>query len=119
MTVREAHEWWAWVVVVANGLAGAWALAAHWVPVLRHRSLWWFTTAAQLAIFVQVILGVVMVGAQGIEVDEFHMFYGFVSIIAVGIVYSYRQQMAPQRFLLYGGGGLFLMGLSIRAMFLA
>ena len=119
MTVLDAHVWWAWVVVVANGVAGAWALAAHRLEPLRHRSLWWFTTAAQLSIFVQVVLGVVMVGAQGYEVDEFHMFYGFISIIAVGIVYSYRQQVWPHRFLLYGGGGLFLMGLSIRAMLLA
>lgn len=119
MSVSDVHEWWAWVVVVGNGLAGAWALGAHWLEPLRHRSLWWFTTAAELAIFVQVVLGVVMVSAQGIEVDQFHQFYGFVSIIAVGIVYSYRQQLRTQRYLLYGGGGLFLMGLGIRAMFLA
>jgi hypothetical protein len=44
------------------------------------------------------------------------MFYGFVAIIVVGLVYSYRQQMEPYRYLLYGFGGLFLMGLGIRAM---
>lgn len=118
MSVLEVHGWWAWVVVVSNGLAGAWALAAHWQAVLRGRPLWWFVTAAQLSIFVQVVLGVVLVGAQDYEVEQFHMFYGFVSLMAVGIIYSYRQQVWPHRFLLYGGGGLFLMGLSIRAMLL-
>ena len=37
-------------------------------------------------------------------------------ILAVGIIYSYRAQLAPHRYLLYGLGGLFLMGLGIRAM---
>jgi hypothetical protein len=47
---------------------------------------------------------------------KFHMFYGFVAIIAVAIIYSYRAQMRHRLYLLYGLGGLFLMGLGIRAM---
>lgn len=64
----------------------------------------------------QVGLGVAVQSVDGIEPAQFHMFYGFVAIIAVGIIYSYRQQMERHRYLLYGGGGLFLMGLGIRAM---
>ena len=60
--------------------------------------------------------GVGMVAGQGIEAPKFHMFYGFVAIIAVGIIYSYRQQMEKHRYLLYGLGSLFIMGLGIRAM---
>ena len=37
---------------------------------------------------------------------------------SVAIVYSYRAQLRAQRYLLYGFGGLFLMGLGIRAMVL-
>ena len=44
------------------------------------------------------------------------MFYGFVAIIAVGIIYSYRVQMRDRLYLLYGLGGLFVMGLGIRAL---
>ena len=44
------------------------------------------------------------------------MFYGFVAIIAIGIIYSYRHQLSDRRYALYGGGGLFIMGLGIRAM---
>jgi hypothetical protein len=44
------------------------------------------------------------------------MFYGFLGIIAVGILYSYRPQVQQWRYLLYGFGGLFIMGLGIRAM---
>ena len=112
----EIHQTWAWFVIISNGLAGVWALAAHkWEP-LRTRALWWFTIAAELTVFVQVILGVALVAGQGMKAPKFHMFYGFVAIIAVAIIYSYRQQMAKHKYLLYGFGGLFIMGLGIRAM---
>ncbi|HET7651506.1 MAG TPA: hypothetical protein VFK42_00620 [Acidimicrobiales bacterium] len=71
----------------------------------------------ELSVFVQVGLGVGMVAGQKLEAPQFHMFYGFVAIIAVGIIYSYRNQIARQYlYLLYGGGGLFIMGLGIRAL---
>ncbi len=115
-SLRDLHVGWAWVVVIGNGLAGLWAGAAHWLPSLRTRALWWFTLFVELAVFVQVGLGVGMVAGQGIQVAEFHMFYGFVAIIAVGILYSYRQQLRNRLYLLYGFGGLFVMGLGIRAL---
>jgi hypothetical protein len=114
----DLHVGFAWFVVIGNGLAGLWALGAHWLEALRTRALWWFTVAAEISIFIQVALGVAVQQRDAIEPAEFHMFYGFVAIIAVGIIYSYRQQMEPHRYLLYGGGGLFLMGLGIRAMLL-
>ena len=116
VVLRDVHVAWAWVVVIGNGLAGLWALAAHRWPAVRSRALWWFTGVAEISLFVQVILGVVMVTAEDYEPPEFHMFYGFVALIAVAIIYSYRSQMAKHRYLLYGVGGLFLMGLGIRAM---
>ena len=61
-------------------------------------------------------LGVGLVSGQGFVAPKFHMFYGFVAIIAVAIIYSYRAQMRHRLYLLYGVGGLFLMGLGIRAM---
>jgi hypothetical protein len=106
-------------VVVSNGLAGAWALLANWVPKARVSALWWFTGAAQATIFLQVALGAYLVAGEDIEVPEFHMFYGFIALIAVAIVYSYRRQLDHYRYLLYGFGELFVMGLAIRAMFLA
>ena len=83
---------------------------------LRTRALWWFTGLVELAVFVEVIVGVVMVAGQDMEVDSFHMFYGFVAIVAVAILYSYRQQLRRRQHLLYGLGGLFVMGLGIRAV---
>lgn len=103
-------------MIIGNGLAGLWALGAHRVEALRTRALWWFTVFTQVSVFVQVFLGVGMVAGQKIEAAQFHMFYGFVGIIAVGILYSYRHQLRHRLYLLYGFGGLFVMGLGIRAM---
>jgi hypothetical protein len=116
--VLDLHESWAWFVIISNGLAGAWALAANWLTVLRSRALWWFTAVAELTIFVQVTLGVILVNREKLEFPEFHAFYGFVAIIAVAILYSYRGSpgLKGRIYLLYGVGGLFLMGLGIRAM---
>jgi hypothetical protein len=108
--------WCAWFVVVGNAIAGLWALGAHWRPGLRRRALWWLTVAAEVAIAVEVVLGVLLVTAEDREAPQFHMFYGFVALASVGIIYSYRQQLADRKYLLYGLGGLFLMGLGIRAM---
>lgn len=104
------------MVIIGNALAGVWALAATRLPSLRTRALWWFTGLVEGAIGVQVMLGVGLVAGQKREAPQFHMFYGFVAFIAVGILYSYRQQLRARIYLLYGFGGLFVMGLGIRAM---
>jgi hypothetical protein len=115
-SLLDFHTSWTWVVIIANGLAGIWALAAHKITPLRTRALWWFTGLAQITIFVQVAAGVTLVNKYKLEFPAFHAFYGFVAIIAVAIIYSYRFQLKSKMYLLYGGGGLFLMGLGIRAM---
>jgi len=56
VAVRDFHENFAWFVVVGNGLAGAWALGANWLPQMRTRALWWFT------VFVEVGPGQVLSG---------------------------------------------------------
>jgi hypothetical protein len=114
--VSEIHHQFAWVV--ATALTGVWALVAdRWEPA-RHRSLWWATWAAHGTVFVQVILGVIV--AQGFESEhlQMHMFYGFIAAFSVAIIFSYRTQLAEHRYKLYGFGGLFLMGLALRAIFL-
>ncbi|HEY8525090.1 MAG TPA: hypothetical protein VIL48_09015 [Acidimicrobiales bacterium] len=116
MSLHDLHAGWAWFVVVANGLAGLWALGAHRWEELRRPALWWFTGVAEVAIAVQVVIGVVLLNREDVEPPQFHMFYGFVALAAVGIIYSYRHQLKAWLYLLYGLGGLFLMGLALRAM---
>lgn len=115
-TLNNLHTNWAWVVIIANGLAGIWAITAHKLVALRTRALWWYTGVAEATMFVQVILGVIMVNRDKAVFPAFHAFYGFVAIIAIAIIYSYRAQLKGRVYLLYGFGGLFIMGLGIRAM---
>ena len=117
-TLRSIHEGWSWVVVVGNGMAGVWALGAARWSSLRSRALWWFTAFVELAVFVQAGLGAGIVAGQDVPAPRFHTFYGFLAIIAIGIIYSYRHQLRHRLYLLYGLGGLFVMGLAIRAMLL-
>lgn len=112
----DLHTSWTWFVIISNGLAGLWALGAHRIQAMRTRALWFFTGLAQVTVFVQVVFGVALVNRHKLEFPAFHAFYGFVGVIAVAIIYSYRNQMKHKLYLLYGFGGLFLMGLGIRAM---
>jgi len=119
-TLQDVHGTWAWVMVGTNAAAGVWALGAHWLERLRGRPLWIFTILAELTIVVQVILGVIL--TQDLEAPEFHEFYGFVALIAAALIYSYRTYtpaVKQYQYLLYGLGGLFLMGLGLRAIQLA
>jgi hypothetical protein len=112
----DAHQDWAWVVIVGNALAGLWALGAHYREELRIKQLWWFTAFVEIAVMVQVVLGVALLNTEKRKPEQFHMFYGFVAFATVGIIYAYRGQLADKKYLLYGGGGLFLMGLGLRAI---
>lgn len=115
-TLLNLHTQLAWIVIIANALAGIWALAAHKIISLRTRALWWFIAVAQLTMFIQVAMGVLMVNRDKRDFPQFHAFYGFVAIIAIAIIYSYRAQLKGRLYLLYGYGGLFIMGLAIRAV---
>jgi hypothetical protein len=118
VSFATVHTWWAWVFVVGNGVAGAWMLLGHRYPAVRGRPMWAATIVAQVSVAVQAVLGVLVMQVDGLEADQLHVIYGFVSLAAIGILYSYRQQVEQWRFLLYGYGGLFLMGMGIRAMIL-
>ncbi|MEP6624030.1 MAG: hypothetical protein ABJC79_06290 [Acidimicrobiia bacterium] len=118
-TVFRIHRFWGYVSIVANGVAGLYCLAAWKWTRLRGRPVWIVTAIAEIAILVQVALGVTLVaGDKGYakSVPRFHMFYGFVIFITVGLLYAYRRQMRGRLELLYGLGGLFVMGLGIRAV---
>jgi len=118
VTLSGVHGGFAWVVIGANAAVGLWALGAQRFTWLRRRSLWWATVVAELTVFVEVALGAGLLGGegrQGRQAAQFHAFYGFVAIVAVGVLYSYRAQLRHRIYLLYGLGGLFVMGLAIRA----
>ena len=114
-TIRAIHDNISEVVVVVGFIAGTWALAAHFRENLRTKFLWTVQHTFHLLIAVQVALGAILVGFSDVDASGIHMFYGFLTFIGVGIIISYRH-LSEYKYLLYGVGGLFVMGLAIRAM---
>lgn len=104
------------MAIVANAIAGSVALIAWRVPRWRGRAVWICTIAAELAVLLQVLVGVILVASHEYVAPRFHMFYGFVIFITVGLLYQYRGSMKGRLEMLYGFGGLFIMGLGIRAV---
>jgi hypothetical protein len=102
--------------VIANAVAGLWALGAHFDARLRGRALWGVIVVAQLFAFAQAITGTILISKYDLEAPRLHALYGFSALIAVGILYSYRTStfMRGKEYLLYGGGCLFIMGLGLR-----
>ena len=115
------HEVGAWVLIIANALAGAWALAAHRWSGLRGRPMWAVIVIAQLTTFAQAITGTILMSRDDLEPGRLHALYGFSAVIAVGILYSYRTSpfMRGKQYVLYGLGSLFIMGLGLRELVLA
>lgn len=118
-TVFKIHRFWGYASIVVNGLAGLYCLAAWRWHSLRGKPVWIATIVAESAVLIQVLLGTILVaGDKGYRhsVPRFHMFYGFVIFLTIGLLYQYRAQMRGRLELLYGLGGLFIMGLGIRAV---
>ena len=120
MTLHDVHEVNAWLLIGLNATAGVWCLLAYQLTALRGRSLWVFVTAAQLTVFSQAVIGALLANRDGVELNDMHALYGFSAIIAVGIMYSYRTSpfLKGKELLLYGFGGLFVMGLGLRNLVL-
>ena len=104
------------MAIVGNALAGVIALVAWRARQLRGRWVWAATVAAEVALLVQVATGAALVSSKEYTVPRFHMFYGFVGFITVGIAYSSRDSMRGRLEMFYGIIGLFLMGVGIRAV---
>lgn len=114
--LQRFHDDWAWIAIVGNAVAGLIALAAWRIPSLRGRWVFACTVAAEIALLIQVGTGAALVSSKKYTVPRFHMFYGFVGFITVGIAYSSRDSMRGRLEMFYGIIGLFLMGVGIRAM---
>jgi hypothetical protein len=114
--VFEFHRVWAWVAIAANGLVGTAALVAWRVPRLRGRWVWTATIVAMALMMVQVLIGVSLQVSKEYKAPDFHVFYGFLAFLTVGMAYQYRRQILARRELFCGLLGLFIMGLGIRAV---
>ena len=104
--MRDLHETLGWVAIVANAIAGVVMLVAWKVPAIR-RPAWVVVIGAQAAMMIQVLVGVALVTGEEFEPPRFHMFYGFVAFITVGLLYSYKYVWRARGWLelAYGIGG--------------
>lgn len=118
--MHDLHVVNAWVLIVANALAGAWCLAAYRWPRLAGKPMWAFVIVAQLTTFTQALTGAIDAQEDGEVLRDMHALYGFTAIVAVGIMYSYRSSgfLKGKETLLYGFGSLFVMGLGLRNLVL-
>ena len=118
--LHDVHEVTGWVLIVTNAVVGIWCLAAYRWPAVRGRAVWGGVIVAQATAFTQAVIGAVLSRRDGVELDDMHALYGFSAIIAVAIMYSYRTSpfMKGKELVLYGFGGLFIMGLGLRNLYL-
>jgi hypothetical protein len=112
----DFHKTWAYLAITANGLVGAAALVAWRVPRLRGRWVWIATIVAEAMMMVQVVVGVTLQASKQYKAPPFHIFYGFLAFLTVGLAYQYRRSIRGRRELFCGILGLFIMGLGIRAV---
>ena len=115
--LRDFHEAFGYVAIVANGIAGVVALLVWWVRGWRGRWVWALTLVAEAMMMLEVVIGVILVSSDRYVGPRVHMFYGFLVFITVGLAYQYRDALPGRTELLYGLVGLFIMGLGIRAVF--
>lgn len=122
--MADLHLVNAWSLIVVNAVAGLWCLAGFQWPVVRGawrgRAMWAVVIVGQLLTFTQAITGALRTNEEGVELNDMHALYGFSAIVAVAIMYSYRNSgfMKGKELLLYGFGSLFVMGLGLRNLVL-
>jgi hypothetical protein len=114
--LSDVHEVFGYVTIAANGIAGVVALVAWQARRLRGRGVWTVTIVAEAMIMLEVVIGVILVSSDRFVAARFHMFYGFIAFLTVGLAYQYRDSLRGRTELLYGLVGLFIMGLGIRAV---
>jgi len=114
--LREFHGVFGYVAIVANGLAGIVALVAWRARRVRGRWVWIATIVAEAMMMLQVVIGVILVSSDRYVAARFHMFYGFLAFLTVGLAYQYRDALKGRTEMFYGLVGLFIMGLGIRAV---
>jgi hypothetical protein len=87
-TLLDFHRIWGYVAIVANALVGIAALVAWRLRGARGRWLWIATIVAESAMMLQVLVGAVLVASKDYTVVRFHLFYGFLAVLAGGLAWQ-------------------------------
>jgi hypothetical protein len=115
----DLYDWYRralWAQVVVNAVAGAWALAAHRWTRIRNLGLWIVTAAGYLVASAALVMAAILIRNYEWSAPRDLMLYEFSALIAAGVIYSYAHQLKARRYLIYGFGSLFIMGLAVRAL---
>lgn len=118
MGSRDLHTTIAFLLIISNVITGIWGVLIDKKVIKTPRFFWIAIVVAQTIVFAQAVIGVVIQAEEDIEPNDFHYLYGFSMIIAIALLYGYRNTIGNKKYLLYGLGSFFIMGLGIRAMFL-
>ena len=118
MGLRDLHTTIAFILNISNATTGIWGVLIDKEVIKTPRFFWVVIAVAQTIVFAQASIGVGLQAKEGIEPNDFHYLYGFSMIIAIALLYGYRNTIGKKKYLLYGLGSFFIMGLGIRAMFL-
>ena len=105
--LHSFHEVWGYVAIVANALAGLLILVAYRVRKFSGRPVWAVTIGAEIAMLIQVLTGAILVSTDYRTVPRFHMFYGYVAFITIGMAFCYRRSLRDKKEFWYGLVGLF------------
>ena len=94
-----------------NAIAGVWGILLDRKSLKSTRFFWAAIVAAQIVVFAQAIVGVALQSEEKIEPDDFHYLYGFSMIIAIALLYGYRNTISnkisalwPWQFIHNGAG---------------
>lgn len=117
-SVQSNYEIFGWLMIFGNAAAGLWSFIAHRFEKIRIHALWWFTSMAQVTVFIHLILSAILVNNDRWDSSQFQLLYDSAALLSIGVVYGYRLQLARYLYLIYGFTGMFLMGLGIRSMVL-
>jgi hypothetical protein len=109
------HETWGYIAAGISGVVGLWGVVIRDRPT-PPAPFYYGVGIAFGALFVQVLIGVVLLRTSGIDPGDQHVFYGVLIAVSFSFAYIYRGQFRKRPAFYYGLLLLFAMGLAIRGM---
>jgi heme A synthase len=111
------HQNWSRVVLLYTLLVALWALFLWLRGANPSGGLLGALILNEAVVLIQGILGVVLLTQGQRPHDALHFLYGVVSVLVLPAAYFYSEGGAERRdSLVFGLGGLFLLGIAIRAI---
>src|SRR5207249_1589655 len=108
------HRVWALAVVGVNVIAGLWGLNTVRRKRDAGRALWSSIVAGQVALAVQVTVGVLL--SRRVKPPGLHVFYGFMLLFVAVLSWMFRGETSRRALAVASGVALFVGVVAIRTM---